>query len=66
MPRRKELTVEERSQIVGMVKAGMTMSAAAQRIKRPLSTMANIVKKYRTTGSVANKNRSGRPQKATP
>ena len=49
MPRGKELTVEERSQIVGMVKAGMTMSAAAQKIKRSLSSGEHS-KKYRTIG----------------
>ena len=64
MPRRKELTIQQRSEILGMVKAGMTMSAVARTIKRPLSTVANILKKNKTTGSVANK-KSGRPHKAT-
>ena len=49
-----------------MVKAGMTMSAVARKVKQPLFTVVNILKKYKTSGSVANKDRSGRPQKATP
>ena len=47
MPRRKELTIEEQSEIVGMVKARMTMSAVARKVKQPLSTVANILKKYK-------------------
>ena len=51
-----------------MVKAGMTMSAVyiARKVKWSLFTVVNILKKYKTSGSVANKDRSGRPQKATP
>ena len=49
-----------------MVKARMTMSVVAMKVKWPLSTVANILKKYKATGSVANKDRSGRPQKAMP
>ena len=65
MPPRKEMTTDERSEAVGMWKAGKKMTQIAKALKRPLTTISNLVRRYKLNGHVHNMKREGRPRKAT-
>jgi transposase len=57
----KELTTEQRSEIVGMRMGGASLREVAAKFKRPLSTVNSIINKKKETGTVTNIPRSGRP-----
>lgn len=59
--RSKDLTIEQRSEIVGMWKGGASLRKVAAQLGHPLSTVHYIINKKKETGTVANKPRSGRP-----
>jgi transposase len=51
-----------RHMIVGMQKAGMSVSEIGNIVGRPKSTISRILKRFRISGSVLPASRSGRPQ----
>lgn len=65
MAKTKETTIEEREIIVKLFREEKTEREIAKIVERPRSTINSIVKRFRETGSVMNKARSGRPPKVT-
>lgn len=61
--KQRELTSEERIEIVVLHKQKNSLRKIAALVRRPLSTVADTVKRYKNTNSVANLKRSGRPTK---
>lgn len=65
MARRRELSLEERAQLVGLHEAGLSMNDIAKKKKVSRKAVQDAVKRYRETGSVENRSRSGRPKSTT-
>ena len=65
MGRRKELTEEERSYVVGMARAGRSISKIAAETKRPQRTITTILRRFRIRGNVQAAPRFGRPPVTT-
>ena len=65
MGNRKDFKEEERAFIVGMAKAGATITKIAQNTKRPRGTIATILRTFRLCRNVQIAKRSGRPLKTT-
>lgn len=60
------LTEHKRSLIVGMLMAGVSVSAIAQRMQVHRDTVRNTQRNYQLTGSTKELKRSGRPRITTP
>ena len=65
MGRRAGMTLAEHQTAVGMLTAGMTGREVAAHFGRSESTVSRIWTKYRLTGTVNHRPRSGRPCKTT-
>lgn len=63
MPR---LTRDERNQAIGMATGGMSFAQIALRMRVHRHTIARLMSRHRTTDSVADRPRSGRPRVTTP
>lgn len=66
-PKRKcnRLSTEKKARFIGSVEAGLTIRAAGNLHGIPPSTAIDLAKKWRETGSVSNKQVSGRKKKTT-
>lgn len=58
-----EFCTSFKNQIIKLHSKGLSYRKIANRLEISFSTVRNIIKKFRTTGSVLNKPRSGRPSK---
>ena len=65
MNRRHELSENDRSQIVGQLRLGETQSDVAQRFNITQGAVSKILSKYRNTGNVKNRMRTGRRRVTT-
>jgi transposase-like protein len=59
--RSRNISPATRNQAIGMLKSGMTVLEVARAIQRGERTIRDLRAKYRQTGSVQDKPRSGRP-----
>lgn len=66
MSKGKELSVAEKKVIISMYERGVGPKKISQLTSFKLRTIENVIKKFKDTGSVANKPREGRPRKTTP
>ena len=66
MGRRPGLTLEQRQRVVGMLTAGVAVRGNARHFGVHKSTISRLKNKFRHTGTVADRPRSGRPRKSTP
>ena len=60
------LTKTQRSEAIGMMRAGMTQQACAQHFNCSRRTIIRLYRRYMATGSVDDSPRSGRPKVLTP
>ena len=58
----RELSLDIKKLFVDLYENGHKLSEISKLLSVPYMTISNIVKKYRNTGSVENKKRSGRPK----
>ena len=65
MGRRAGMTLAERQTAVGMLTAGMTGRDVGAHFGRSESTKSRLWTKYRLTGTVIDRPRSGRPRRTT-
>lgn len=65
MPKTRELTEVERGQIVVLEKQGLSVSAIARQVKCARSTVRMTIKRYKESGSLTNKPKTGRKRKTT-
>lgn len=63
MAKSRETTFEEREIIINLYKNGKSERNIAELCSKPRSTINSIIKKYKTSGTIFNKVRSGRPSK---
>ena len=63
MPKKRELTSDLRSQIIGLYRGMHTFGQMSKILEIPRSTVQSVVGKWRSTGSTLNLMRSGRPRK---
>lgn len=63
MAPRKETTIEERQIVMNLYSDVKSEREIAKIVSRPRSTVNSIIKHFKTTGTVLNKIRSGRPPK---
>lgn len=63
MGRAKELSKDLRIRIIRRYKSGNGYKKIANALRLPVSTVQTLIKKWKTTGSVKPKPRSGRPRK---
>ena len=66
MPKRRNLSIEERAAVVTLSKEKYTGRAIARRLKISLCAVQKILKKVCETGTVKDRPRSGRPSSTTP
>lgn len=66
MPNRRHLTVEEASQAIGLLDAGLSFREVGRRLNVSHSVVSRIRERHQQTGSVKERPRSGRPKKTTP
>ena len=66
MGRRPGLTLERRQMAIGMLAAEMSVRDVARHFGVTERTMSNLKRKFRETGTVKDRPRSGRPRKTTP
>ena len=66
MPKRRNLSIEERAAVVTFSKEKYTGCAIARRLKISLCAVQKILKKVCETGTVKDRPRSGRPSFTTP
>lgn len=65
MPKRRELTVAERSQIVLLHSQGWSQQKIAKQMKHSRHAIQVTLKRYEETGSYENRPKSGRKRKTT-
>lgn len=65
MGRSRSLTLEQRNRVQGMLEAGMSVTAAARRIGVHHSTVSRLKSRLVATGSLRDRQRSGRPRVTT-
>ena len=58
----RELSLDIKKLVVDLYENGHKLSEISKLLSVPYMTISNIVKKYRNTGSVEKKKRSGRPK----
>jgi len=63
MPKTRELSNDERSQVVGAWKCGVKVVEISKRLNIPDSTVRSIIKKFEKENLIESKVRSGRPKK---
>lgn len=61
--KRRELGVDQKELILGLIREGFSQRSIAKYIGKSNSTVSRVIKKYRESGSLENKKRSGRPSK---
>ena len=66
MPKRRNLSIEERAAVVTLSKEKYTGHTIARRLKISLCAVQKILKKVCETGTVKDRPRSGRPSSTTP
>ena len=59
---RRELTVDQRSEIIGVYKCGVKGTTIAEKLGVPLSTVYDTIDRYNKTGSPHPQNRPGWPK----
>ena len=59
------MTFEQRERTIGMFIAGMSARDIPWHFQRHESTMSQLLKRFRQTGNVSDRPRSGRPRKTT-
>lgn len=64
-PARRELNLATRAEIVTYHQTGLSTRAIARKVKLSLSTVDRVIQRWKTRGSLENKQRSGRPPKVT-
>lgn len=60
--KKRETGVEIRNLIVQLREDGKSYGEIAKTVKKNRATVQSIIKKYRETGNISNKPRSGRPK----
>ena len=63
--KKEELSNENKGRILGLHESGLSQRAIALKIPCGKSTVYDVLKKYRQTGSIKNRKRSGHPQATT-
>ena len=66
IPRWPGMMFEQRERAIGMLTAGMSARDVAWHFQRYKSTISRLLNRFRQTGNVAHRPRSGRPRKTTP
>ena len=66
MPKVRELSNDLREHVVSHHKSGQGCVAISRMLNIPKTTVCSIIKKFKETGSVMTKARSGRPKKLSP
>lgn len=61
----KELSDSDKQTIVSLIESGMKARKVAELMKRSESTISRFLKRFRSTGSIKNQARSGRPKSMT-
>lgn len=61
----RELSMEERNKIIKLHEKGIKPFIIVEKTHFKKSTVRNVIKKWTTTGSVANRQRRGRPRATT-
>ncbi|OXA56016.1 Transposable element Tc1 transposase [Folsomia candida] len=64
--RGKELSLEQRGKIISLHQKGLRYIKISQKTKFKVPAIQRIIQKWKSTGSVANKRRTGRKRKTTP
>ena len=62
MVKKREVSIAVKNQIIGLVKGNRSVRAISRILLLPVSTTHFIVNKWRTTGTILNKSRCGRPR----
>ena len=65
MGKRPGLSENERQRAIGMLTAGCSQRDVAQEFNVHPSTICRLLNRFRTTGNVSDRQRSGRPRKTT-
>ena len=65
MPARQRLTPDERGRALGWLDNGLSEREVARRLQRSHSVVQRLRERFRTTGSTAERPRSGRPRTTT-
>ena len=61
--KRRELGVDQKELILGLIREGFSQRSIAKYIGKSNSTVSRVITKYKESGSLENKKRSGRPSK---
>lgn len=62
MPPRRQLSTEDRGRALGLIEAGFSLRDVARRLRVSPSVICRLRERYQTTGTTANRPRSGRPR----
>ena len=65
IPRWPGMMFEQRERAIGMLTAGMSARDAARHFQRYKSIISRLLNRFKQTGNVADRPRSGRPRKTT-
>jgi len=65
MGRAKQKSIDIRNMVIGQHQAGVGIRKIARSLKLEPCTVSRIIKKFKDTGTVADRKRSGRPRKTT-
>lgn len=66
MAKKAELSIEKRKKVISLHQEHLTFGKIGKQLKIPKGTVQRIVEKWRTTGSVANRQGQGRKRSTTP
>jgi len=62
MGRAKQIFIDIRNMVIGQHQAGIGIRQIARLLKLEPSTVCRVIKKFKDTGTVADRKRSGRPK----
>ena len=65
MAKKKNLSIEEHAKVVVLVQEGYSMNEVARKMKISRCCVQEVVKKQKETGTVVDRQRSGRPKVST-
>jgi transposase len=63
--KKSEISQCERHLIIFLYKEGLTQRSIAAKVQKGQSTVGYIIKKFKETGCISNRKRSGRPRKTS-